>query len=44
LYEIQRDTEKKGDKNSDGDNTSRKPDQIGVVEQADENPCDALIA
>ena len=29
---------RKGDKDSDGASTSRKSNQVGVVEQADENP------
>jgi len=33
-----------GDKNSDGASTSRKSDQVRVVEQAYEDPCDVLTA
>jgi len=33
---------KKGGKDSNGSSTSEKSDQIGIVEQADENPCDIL--
>jgi len=35
---------KKGGKNFDGGSTSGKPDQAGVVEQANENLCDVLTA
>ena len=35
---------KKCGKNSDGVSTSRKSEQTGVVEEADENPFDVLIA
>jgi len=35
---------KKCGKNFDGVSTSRKPDQVGVIEQADENLCHVLIA
>ena len=34
----------KGGKNSDGTSTNRKSDQVGVVEEADEDSCDVLIA
>jgi len=33
---------KKGGKNSDGASTSEKSEQVGVVEEAYENPCDVL--
>ena len=35
---------RKGDKNSDVASTSRKSNQAGVVEEADENSCDVLMA
>ena len=35
---------KKDDKDSDGAITSEKSDQVGIVEQVDENLCDALTA
>ena len=35
---------KKGGKDSDGASTNGNLDQAGVVEQADENPCDVLTA
>ena len=35
---------KKGDKNSNGASTNGKTDQVGVVEQADEDPFNVLIA
>jgi len=33
---------KRGGKDSDRASTSGKSDQVGVVEKADENPCDVL--
>jgi len=44
LYEIQRNTERKGGKDSDGASTSGKSDQARVVEEADEDSCDILTA
>ena len=35
---------RKGGKNSDGASTSGKLDQAGVVEEADEDSCDILMA
>ena len=35
---------KKGCTDSDGASTSEKSDQVGIVEEADENSCDVLIA
>ena len=35
---------KKGGKDSDGASTSEKSDQVGVVEEADEDSCDVLTA
>jgi len=35
---------RKGDKDSDGTNTSGKSDQVGVIEEADEYLCDVLTA
>jgi len=35
---------KKGDKDSDGANTSRKSEQADIVEETNENSCDVLTA
>ena len=35
---------RKGSKNSDGASTSGKSDQIGFVEEAEEDSCDVLTA
>jgi len=35
---------RKGGKNSNGASTSGKSDQVGVVEEADEDSCDVLTA
>jgi len=43
LYEIQRDAEGKGGKDSDRASTRGKSDRVGVVEEADEDSCDVLI-
>jgi len=44
LYEIQVDAEEERRKDSDGVSTSEKSEQTDVVEEADENPFDVLIA
>ena len=35
---------RKGDKDSDGTSTSGRSDQVGVVEEANEDSCDVLTA
>jgi len=35
---------KKDGKESDGVSTSRKSEQVNIIEEADENPCDVLTA
>ena len=35
---------RKGDKDSDGASTSRKSNQVGVIEEVDEDLCDVLTA
>jgi len=44
LYEIQGDTEEEGGKDSDQASTSKKSDQAGVVQEANEDACDVLMA